>query len=594
MRTILTWKDCREFMNREIWRSATLDHAPLGYACHRMMTDGGGKPVDFIFLDANLAFERITGLKRSVIVGRRASEVLPDMMRDEIDWLGFYGSVALEGKEAEIERTFPPDGKRVRIRAVPLSDPNTFSTFLEDLSVFPGRTPEPRPPGGPENVESRDLYFREAPDGIFLVDEQGRYRDANPAALEMLGYSKRELLGLSIRDLLPADQSSTGIQAFETLKAQGRSSCEVKLLRKDGGFIWVALDAVRNPGGGYLGYCKNITLRKYTEERNDLSQRAMQSIDQPVIITDSDGSILEANRAFLDLYGYRREEVLGQNPRILNPGWETYVNLGYSYEDYATLFDGMWRVLKDPAAGTWEGTVINRRRDGSLVWVRLIVNAVYDERGRLKNLIGLPIDISESRTREKLSKVELYSTIAAMAELRDEETSNHMRRVGIFSKILSKSLGMPEKYSEDLELFAPMHDIGKVGVPDSLLLARRKLTPEEWTEMKRHTVLGHDIVKDKQDLALVAAITLRHHERWDGAGYPDGVAGEEIPLSARITAVADVYDALRSARPYKEPWTHERAAEEILSQGGRQFDPRIVEAFRESQGHFARVFEDLK
>ncbi len=219
---------------------------------------------------------------------------------------------------------------------------------------------------------------------------------------------------------------------------------------------------------------------------------------------------------------------------------------------------------------------------------------MYDETGNLKNLIGLPIDISESRTREKLSKVELYSTIAAMAELRDEETSNHMRRVGIFSRILSKALGMPEKYTEDLELFAPMHDIGKVGVPDSLLLARRKLTPEEWTEMKRHTVLGHDIVKDKQDLTLVAAITLRHHERWDGTGYPDGVAGEEIPLSARITAVADVYDALRSVRPYKEPWTHDRAAAEILSQAGRQFDPRIVEVFRDSQDHFARVFEDLR
>ncbi len=328
-------------MNREIWRSATLDRAPLGYACHRMMTDGAGRPVDFVFLDANPAFERITRLKRSDIVGRRASEVLPEMARDEIDWLGFYGSVALEGKEAEIERTFPPDDKRVRIRAVPLSDPNTFATFLEDLTAARDGAAAAGPSGRRDDEGSRDLYFREAPDGIFLVDDQGRYRDANPAALEMLGYEKRELLGLSIRDLLPADQTATGIQSFETLKARGRSSCEVKLLRKDGGFIWVALDAVRNPGGGYLGYCKNITLRKYAEERNDLSQRAMESIDQPVIITDSDGSILDANRAFLDLYGYRREEVLGQNPRLLNPGWETYVNLGYSYEDYVTLFDGM-------------------------------------------------------------------------------------------------------------------------------------------------------------------------------------------------------------------------------------------------------------
>lgn len=588
------WEESRrtyEPGNLEILHSGS---CTFRVCCNRILTDGTGRPVDFVFLDSNASFERITGLKRSDIVGRRASEVLPDMMRDQFDWLGFYGSVALEGKEAEIERVFPPDDRRVQIRVIPLSDSNTFATILEDLSADRDGVTPVEPSGRRDDEGSRDLFFREAPDGIFLVDEQGLYRDANPAALAMLGYEKRELLGLSIRDLLPTDQTAAGIQSFKNLKTYGRSSCELKLLRKDGGFIWVALDAVRNPVGGYLGYCKNITLRKYAEERNDLSLRAMEVVDQPIIITDSNGTIQEVNRAFLDLYGFQRDEVLGHNPRILNPGWETYVNLGYSYEDYVTLFDEMWRTLKDPSIGTWQGTVINRCRNGSLLWVRLIVNAVYDEGGRIKNLIGLPIDISESRNREKISKIELYSTIAAMAELRDEETSNHMRRVGLFSKILAKSLGMPEKYCEDLELFAPMHDIGKVGVPDSLLLARRKLTPEEWTEMKRHTVMGHNIVKDKQDLALVAAITLRHHERWDGTGYPDGVTGEEIPLSARITALADVYDALRSARPYKEPWTHDRAVEEIISQAGRQFDPRIVEVFRDSQELFARVFEELK
>ncbi len=557
-------------MNRELWRSSSLDRAPIGYSCHRLMVDGGGKPADFIFLDVNPVFERISGLKKAEIVGRRAGEVLPDLLRDEFDWIRFFGNVALDGVEAELERTFPPGKTLARIRAFPLGDPLTFAVFLDDPSSRTGTA------GRDPNAESRNAgedtgpayYFREAPDGIFLVDEQARYRDANPAALAMLGYERRELLGRSIREILPPDQLEAGLRALETLKAQGRSSCELKLLRKDGGRIWVAVDAVRNPEGGFLGYCKNITVRKYAEERNDLSSRAMEAIDQPVIITDSDGKILEANRAFLDLYGFRREEVLGQNPRILNPGWETYVNLGYSYEDYVTLFDGMWRAMKDPSVGTWEGTVINRRNDGSLVWVRLILNAVYDDRGGLKNLIGLPIDISESRSRETMSKVELYATIAAMAELRDEETANHMRRVGIFSKIIAKSLGMPDKYCEDLELFAPMHDIGKVGVPDSLLLARRKLTHEEWTEMKRHTVLGHNIVKDKQELALVAAITLRHHEKWDGTGYPDGVSGEEIPLSARITAVADVYDALRSERPYKTAWPHDRAAVEIVSQAG--------------------------
>jgi HD-GYP domain-containing protein (c-di-GMP phosphodiesterase class II) len=168
-----------------------------------------------------------------------------------------------------------------------------------------------------------------------------------------------------------------------------------------------------------------------------------------------------------------------------------------------------------------------------------------------------------------------------------------MRRVGILAKLLAKNLGQSEKFCDDIEVFAPMHDIGKVGIADSILLAERKLTPEEWVEMQKHTVLGYNIVKGKKELDMVAAITLRHHERFDGTGYPGRLGGEDIPLSARITALIDVYDALRSERPYKKAWTHEAATAEIAALSGTHFDPHVAECFSRLNATFASVYGEL-
>lgn len=169
-----------------------------------------------------------------------------------------------------------------------------------------------------------------------------------------------------------------------------------------------------------------------------------------------------------------------------------------------------------------------------------------------------------------------------------------MRRVGIYSRLFAKALGMNEKFCADIELFAPMHDIGKVGILDSILRAPRKLTEEEFRIMKNHTILGHNIVKDKKGIEMAADITLSHHEHYDGSGYPNGLYGKHIPLSAHITSFVDVYDALRSRRPYKEPWSHEETVTYIKSRSGTQFDPDLEEAFNSLHEKFAAVFDELK
>jgi PAS domain S-box-containing protein len=337
-----------------------------------------------------------------------------------------------------------------------------------------------------------------------------------------------------------------------------------------------------------------ILEKRRVDQLKDAYYRALRDMHQPVLITDRAGIIQEANPALLAMYGYSKEEVIGQNPRVLNPGIETYKNLGFSETYYRELFQNLWKDILDPQKGTWEGILINRKKNGTLVWAQTYIAAIRDDRGVIRSFIGLPVDISPLKEHEFKSKAELYRTIARLAELRDNETGNHMRRVGIYSRLLSKALGMPDKFCEEMELFAPMHDIGKVGISDTILLAKRRLTPEEYEEIKTHTLLGFNIVRDKEELKTAAEIILHHHERFDGKGYPHGLKGEQIPLSARIATTADVYDALRSQRPYKPEWSHEEAVKEITKNSGTIFDPRLVQVFLQLNQQFDEVYRNLK
>ncbi len=165
------------------------------------------------------------------------------------------------------------------------------------------------------------------------------------------------------------------------------------------------------------------------------------------------------------------------------------------------------------------------------------------------------------------------------AQHKDEETGQHIRRIGESAALIATALGQAPEWVELIHLAAPMHDVGKIGIPDCILLKPAALTVEERRVMQQHTQIGHAILSDGEDsplLEMAAQIALSHHEKWDGTGYPQGLKGEEIPLSARIVALCDVYDALRSPRPYKQPWPAERAQQYVREQAGAHFDPHLV------------------
>jgi putative two-component system response regulator len=200
---------------------------------------------------------------------------------------------------------------------------------------------------------------------------------------------------------------------------------------------------------------------------------------------------------------------------------------------------------------------------------------------QLKGEKGALEDRVQERTKElEDSYIETFERLALAAEYRDDDTGQHTIRVGHTAALLAQELNLPTEKVDILRRAAGLHDVGKIGIPDDILLAPRKLTTEEFEVVKTHTVIGAKILSGSRSPLLLMAeeIAWSHHERWDGRGY-GGLAGAEIPLYGRITTVADVFDALTHKRPYKEAWPLDEAIAEINRQRGDQFDPQVVDAF---------------
>lgn len=211
----------------------------------------------------------------------------------------------------------------------------------------------------------------------------------------------------------------------------------------------------------------------------------------------------------------------------------------------------------------------------------------------------------EERTREIVRTQEAtLETIANLAEYRDPETGGHINRTKGYIKVLAEKLKEHPKYKDIINdtiissyyKASPLHDIGKIGIRDEVLLKPGKLTPLEFEEMKQHSVIGYNTLKmaanqlgDNSFLAYAMEFALHHHEKWDGTGYPDGLKGEEIPISCRLMAIADVYDALISKRIYKPAFSHKKSISIILEESGTHFDPELIEIFKEIHEEFRKI-----
>lgn len=228
----------------------------------------------------------------------------------------------------------------------------------------------------------------------------------------------------------------------------------------------------------------------------------------------------------------------------------------------------------------------------NLLEVRLLHKQLYDCN-----------DVLERRVLERTaalqeSYLETIFTMTRAAEHKDEELGSHLQRISHCSRLLARLLGLDAAFVDEIFFASPMHDVGKIGIPDHILLKPGALTPAEWAIMKGHAVIGAQILGNAKSPYLImgAEIAMNHHERWDGGGYPSGKLGEAIPLAARIMNLCDIYDALRSKRPYKPAFDHERTIDIIINGDGRtepgHFDPVILATFKEHHPLFRDIFDE--
>ena len=322
-----------------------------------------------------------------------------------------------------------------------------------------------------------------------------------------------------------------------------------------------------------------------TMQSNNQLAVAINSLSSGVVITDPyqpDSPIIFANPGFYSTTAYSEAEVIGFNCRFLQ-GPDT------DPEDVKAIRKAI--AERQP----FSRVLLNYRKDGTPFMNELIINPVFNKDGDLTHFVGLQNDVTEREQSKRLledrvqqrttelreSQIEILTRLARAAEFRDDDTGQHTQRVARTSALLARKLNLPLEQIELIQQAAPLHDVGKISIPDSILLKPSKLTDEEFTIMKSHAAAGAALLSDgHSDVVRVAErIAGSHHERWDGRGYPNQLADEAIPIEGRILTVADVFDALTHERPYKKAWPVAEAVAEIKRQSGHQFDPDIVEAF---------------
>jgi PAS domain S-box-containing protein len=305
--------------------------------------------------------------------------------------------------------------------------------------------------------------------------------------------------------------------------------------------------------------------------------------NEAIMSADTDGMITSCNRAFEGLYGYTEAELTGLPMTILCP---------------PTKRREQQRMMQAAVSGAMaiERDTQRLHQNGSLLEVSVTLSRIM-QAGSFHGYCAATHDIStrvlaheqlqatvRDRTHElSRSRAETMHSLALAAEYRDYETAEHTERVGENAALLAAHLGLSASFVELLRQAAPLHDIGKIGIPDHILRKPSPLTAEEFDAMKEHTILGARLLtgSDSPVLQLGETIALAHHEQWNGNGYPAGLAGEAIPVAALIVAVVDAFDAMTHDRPYRSACSNAEAVAEISRCSGTQFDPRVVAAFLE-------------
>lgn len=427
--------------------------------------------------------------------------------------------------------------------------------------------------------------FEHAVEGMFQSTPEGRLITCNPSMARIFNYNSPDEMVSKVTNIghqlySNSDDRRTFKELLEQTGVAG--GFEAQFFRKDGTMLWGSLNvrAVKDKDGNILHYegaLEDITGRKRAEEALRKSEEKYRNIFENAVegifqVTTS-GRYLSANPAVARIHGYGSPEEMIQS--VTDIAQQLYVDPGRRLE--------MIRMLEERGS-VKDFEVIMRRKDGSLHWVSLNAHAILDPKGSMLYYEGTVEDITSRKLAEEELKQlsnSLQGVLAAtslITEMRDPATSGHQKKVSAIAALLASRLGLPEGTTENIRVAALIHDIGKVAVPIEILTKPSGLTEMEFGFVKVHPRTGYEILKDARLPYPVAEIVLQHHERLNGSGYPQGLNGSEILPEAKVLAVADVVEAMCSARPYRATPGLDAAVAELRKNRAILYDPQVVDA----------------
>ena len=297
--------------------------------------------------------------------------------------------------------------------------------------------------------------------------------------------------------------------------------------------------------------------------------------------TDKNGIVTYVNEEFLRMHGLKERQILGKTHKVVSTPMTP-----------KSVYADLWRTITK--GKVWNKTLCYKDYHRKTRFAYVSIFPVLDEFQEIVEYLALRQDVTEMVELEKEvqnSQQELIFSLGSVIESKNGELNGHVQRVSNYSYVLAKAYGLNEKKSNIIRIASPMHDAGKIGIPEGILNAPRKLSKEEFEIIKGHSTIGYDLFKNsKLDILKAAAlIAYHHHEKWDGTGYPQGLKGVEISIEGRIAAVADVYDALISERPYKKGWSIEQIEDYFREESGKSFDPDIINCYFNNKQDFNRI-----
>ncbi len=451
-------------------------------------------------------------------------------------------------------------------------------------------------------VDERAIVSKTNLDGIITY--------VNEPFERVSGYSKEELIGQPHSIIRHPDMEKSFFTNIWHLIRDEKKSWQgkIKNISKDGYvyYLDILIKPILDLNGEVIEYIslandityfeetkeyfKEQTLKKSLDLRESVNilNQYKDAINQSnmIIRLNKQRTITYVNDSFSNEVGFTKEELIGSSYSILK---QPTLNQKEYEEKVENIF----------SQKGWKGQITNETKSGKLIHCDVVTFPLKNLNGEIIEYLGIRHNITEiMNLHEELEETqrEIIYKLGDIGESRSQETGNHVRRVAEYSRLIAIKLNMSLDEISTIFTASPMHDIGKVGIPDAILNKPSKLNDEEWEIMKTHSEIGYEILKNSTRPMLQAAaiISYTHHEKWDGTGYPKGLKGENIHIYGRITAIADVFDALGSNRTYKKAWPIENILDLFKEQKGRHFDPKLVDLFMDNLDEFIEIRDRFK